>query len=327
MSLRGTATALLLAASLSAGTVQGQVAPPPQGSPPPVPREPLSNADTGIYPARYIGNAATSLTRIQRDAIMTRRILTTGDPMAGGANGAVLRYRKEVVVGTMAPGEATSLEAMTDQQIVYVEEGNGRLDDGVHAWPLRPGLVLLLPANLRNRFTASGDKPLKMLIMTEPAHTDEKASKAILVRDLSKILYIEQGAHWTNMSKAPFNDVGERFLIVYMGPRTMAGPHAHTPETEEGWIKLTDGDAWLEIGSEIMPWTQNMGMVAPPNGLTVHAAINTSDSVQAFFYFATFRAPGSPPPPPAPSNRAPRPVFEQSAIASTIAPVPLASVR
>lgn len=318
--------ATALAATMLIGFAVSAQAPVAGGTPP-VPREPPSNIQTGIYPQRFVGDAAKSITRIARDTIMTRNILTMGDPMGAGANGAALRYRKEVVLGTMMPGEATALAAMPDQQVIYIEEGTGTLDDGVRGWKLHPGLVLLLPANVRNRFTATGDQPLKMLMMTEPAHTDEKAAKNILVRDLSKILYIEQGAHWTNMSKSPFSDVGERFLIVYMGPRTMAGPHAHTPETEEGWVKLTSGPAWLEMGSEIMPWTQNMGMIAPPNGQTVHAAINTSDSIQAFFYFATFQAPGTPLPPPNPNRRPPDPAFEQSAIRATIAPVPLKDLQ
>ena len=311
----------MLAATALAATEAGAQAPAP------LPRETLSNIQTGIYPLRYVGDAAKAITRIARDAIMTRAVLTAGDPLGAGANGAVLRYRKEVVVGTMMPGEATALAAMPEQQVVYVEGGTGRLDDGTRSWDLREGLVLLLPANLRNRFTATGDGPLTMLMMTEPAHTDAKASKTILVRDLSKILYVEQGAHWTNLSKAPFTDVGERFLIVYMGPRSIAGPHAHTPETEEGWVKLSDGPTWLEIGSEIMPWTKNMGMIAPPNGQSVHAAINTSDAVQAFFYFATTQPPGAPPPPPNPNRVPPNPVFEQSAVAATIAPTPLKAGR
>lgn len=317
------AAALLTAASFIASAAYAQA----PATTPPVPRETLSNIQTGIYPSRYVGDAAKAVTRIARDAIMTRAVLTAGDPMGGGANGAVLRYRKEVIVGTMLPGQATALAAMAEQQVIYVQGGTGRLDDGTHSWDLREGLVLLLPANIANRFTATGDKPLTMVMMTEPAHTDARASKAILVRDLSKILYVEQGAHWTNMSKAPFTDVGERFLIVYMGPRTIAGPHAHTPVTEEGWVKLTDGDTWLQIGSEIMPWTKNMGMIAPPNGQSVHAAINTSDSIQAFFYFATTTPPGSPPPPPNPNRVPPSPAFEASAVASTIASTPLKAVR
>ena len=323
-------TATLLAAALLATTVNiGSLAnaQAPAGPAPAVPRESLSNIQTGIYPSRYVGDASKSVTRIARDTIMTRAVLTAGNPMAAGANGAVLRYRNEVVVGTMMPGEATALAAMPEQQLIYVEGGNGRIDDGVRSWPLHEGLVLLLPANVANRFTVTGDAPLTMLMMTEPAHTDAKAAKSILVRDLSKILYVEQGAHWTNLSKAPFTDVGERFLIVYMGPRSIAGPHAHTPETEEGWVKLTDGETWLEIGSEIMPWTKNMGMIAPPNGQSVHAAINTSDTRQAFFYFATTRAPGTPPPPPDPNRTQPNPIFEQSAVRSTVAPTLLKGGR
>jgi mannose-6-phosphate isomerase-like protein (cupin superfamily) len=323
MALRGAGSALI--AGLLAVAAQAQPVPSQNAATAPVPRETRSNIETGIYPMRYVGDPAGAITRIQREAIMTRAILTQGDPMGAGSNGAVLRYRKEVVLGTLMPGEATPLAAMPEQQVVYIESGTGTLDDGQHIWPLREGLVVLLPGNIKNRIAATGDRPLQMLTMTESAHTDEKASRSILVRDLAKILYVEQGTHWTNMSKAPFTDVGERFLIVYMGPRTLAGPHAHTPETEEGWVKLTDGEVWMEIGSEILPWKRNMGMIAPPNGQTVHAAINTSNSVQAFFYFATNRAPGSPPLPVNPNRAPPNPIYEQSAIAATIAPGQLRS--
>jgi mannose-6-phosphate isomerase-like protein (cupin superfamily) len=303
------------------GSAPHAQAPAAQAADQPVPREPPSNLQTGIYVDRYIGDASQSITRIARDTIMTRAILTAGDPLVPGPNGAVLRYRKEVVLGTMQPGEATALDGQPEQQVIYVEGGTGRIDDGEHYWALREGLVLLIPANARNRFTATGDQPLRMLMMSEPAHTDEKAARTILVRDLSKILYVEQGVHWTNLSKAPFTDVGERFLIVYMGPRTIAGPHAHTPETEEGWVKISEAPAWMQIGSEIRPWKANMGMIAPPNGQSVHAAINTSDAMQAFFYFATMPRPT--PPPGAPARRPVSPVFEQSAVRATVAPSPL----
>ena len=45
----------------------------------------------------------------------------------------------------------------------------------------------------------------------------------------------------------------DRIYIVYMGPMTIAGPHAHNPETEEVWIKMTDGAALMQLGSEIRP--------------------------------------------------------------------------
>jgi hypothetical protein len=44
----------------------------------------------------------------------------------------------------------------------------------------------------------------------------------------------------------------------------------------------------MQIGSEIRPWRPYMAMKAPPNGHTVHAAINTSNSIQYWFYFAQF---------------------------------------
>jgi hypothetical protein len=78
----------------------------------------------------------------------------------------------------------------------------------------------------------------------------------------------------------------DRFYIVEMAPMTMAGPHAHVPNAEEAWIKISDGPALMQVGSEIRPWPANVALLAPPNGQTVHAAINISDSLQSWLYFA-----------------------------------------
>jgi len=144
------------------------------------------------------------------------------------------------------------------------------------------------------------------------------------VRDTAKILYIEQGVHWTNMSKSPFSDLGERFLIVYMGPMTVAGAHAHTPETEEGWVKITDGPTFMQVGSEIRRWPANVGLLSPNNGQTVHAAINTGDKVESWFYFQG--RPATAPQAPTNGPRSPlggrvwTPEIAQSAIDATVAP-------
>lgn len=252
---------------------------------PAVPREPPSNVVTGVSVDRYIGDASKSRSSVVAGAMMSRVILSQGDPTRPGNPGAVLRIRKEISLGTMQPGEKTTLAGVEDQQVIYVAHGRGLLDDGRRAWKLEPGHAILIPANAAHRFRNSGDNELRLLVMKEPPSSGVTNGPGILVRDTAKLLYIENGAHWSNMSKAPFSDVGERFLLVYMGPNSIAGPHAHDSNTEEGWVKITSAPALLQIGSEIRPWTANMGIVAPPNGQTVHAAINTSNQVQAWFYF------------------------------------------
>lgn len=323
--------AMALAALTTTVCAQTPTAPlaanPAPSSAPTLVREPPSNLQMAIDVDRFIGDPAKSITRISRETIMTRTILSAGDPDKPGRAGAVLRYRKEVVLGTMQAGESTPLSTMPEQQVIYVKGGQGRIDDGTQYWDLKDGLVILIPPNRPHRLTNTGTGPLKMIMMSALPRAGVTSVPGILVRDVSKILYIEQGVHWTNLSKSPLTDAGERFLIVYMGPHSIAGPHAHTPETEEGWVKITDGPALMQLGSEIRPWNADVGLLSPNNNQTVHAAINLSDEVQAWFYFQGM-GPNSPPPPgpaPAPTNGRPpvNPAIPKSAVDATIPGKPL----
>lgn len=115
----------------------------------------------------------------------------------------------------------------------------------------------------------------------------------------------------------------DRVYVVYMSPWTIAGPHAHTPGQEEVWVKLTDGAAIMQMGSEIRPWPANAGFMAPPNGQTVHAAINVSDSVQAWFYLGRLGVNTPPVAQPNPNRRPPNPAIVEGVQRATIAPRPL----
>lgn len=271
-------------------------------------REPQSNLQTGANPDRFIGDPANNVSRVKRDIMLTKTILSAGDPSSAGADGAVLRYRKEVSLDTLQPGESTNLTRQAEQQIVFVKGGEGTLDDGARAWDLRSGFIALIPANQANRIANTGATPLTMVTLTGAASVGGASpTPGVLVRDTAKVLYVEQGVHWNNLSKAPFADLGEPVLIVNLGPLSIAGPHAHPPAWEEGWVKLTDGPALIQIGSELRPWNDNAGLIAPNNDQTVHAAINLSDQVQSWLYFqgrtTAIRAPN--PPAPLPPGQSP----------------------
>jgi hypothetical protein len=76
-------------------------------------------------------------------------------------------------------------------------------------------------------------------------------------------------------------------------PFTMAAPHSHTRGTEEIWTKLTPGTALMLLGSELREMPQFGAFLAPPNGMTWHAQVNTSKTqVEKWLYVAG----GSPPP-------------------------------
>jgi mannose-6-phosphate isomerase-like protein (cupin superfamily) len=300
-------TAVLALSAVAAGFAQGgvQSGPAPgtatapsggrgggrEGGATQTPREPPSNLQTGVAVERFIGDASTSIGRLSHDVILTQAILRAGDHAGPGPNGAVLQYRKEIVLGTMAPGQTSSMTSMPEQQVIYVESGRGRIDDGSLFWDLEPGIMLLVPPNQPHRFASLGDTPLRMLMLSWTLEPTVTPHAGILVRDVKRLLYTERNVHWSNFAKYVFDDrdgmhPSDRIYIVEMAPMTIAGPHAHVPGAEEIWVKLTDGDALMQLGSEIRRWPANVGFMAPPNGQTVHAAINISDSVQSWFYAA-----------------------------------------
>ena len=314
----------LLILGLVAGLVPAAVQAQPAAPERLVPRESESNAVTGIVPERFIGYAALSPPRIWGNAMLVRTILSKGDPAQPGMPGALLIHKTEVVTARLEAGEATSLMRPAEQLIAYVKSGSGQLDDGQQRWPLRPGFAVLIPAGKAHRISAAGDGPLNMTILAGLPQAGATPSPVILVRDTAKLLYVEQGAHWVNLSKAPFRDVGERFLLVSMAPMTIAGAHAHVVGTEEAWVKLTPAPALLQVGSEIRPWLQDQGFVVPPNGRTVHAAINHSAERQTWMYFSTFpRQTNAPQRPAQPVD----PAFAEAVTAATIAGEPLAPLR
>lgn len=296
--------------------------------------EPPSNMATGVSIDRYIGDATKSPSRRWENVMFTQNILRAGDPdtTKPGDPGAVLRYNKSLDLVTLPARNITPLTQHPDQYIIYVESGQGRLDDGKQFWDLREGVAVLMPPNALHRFTNTGSEPLKMLILTYRMD-DVTPRKDILVRDTNLMAMTEENVHWSNMSKFIFLgpdgiSANDHVLLVYMGPMTTAGPHAHTPRQEEIWTKVSDGPSIMQVGSEIRDWTPNMAVLAPPNGKTVHAAENLShDTIQYWFYYC--RLSFGPPAPRAagtPAARAPDPFIAEAMKRATVAGKSLSSL-
>ena len=97
-----------------------------------------------------------------------------------------------------------------------------------------------------------------MLMLSRILEPEVTPRSGLLVRDINVLALTERNVHWSNMAKYVFSGAdpqdglhwADRVYIVYMGPMTIAGPHAHTPEQEEAWVKITDGEALMQLGSE-----------------------------------------------------------------------------
>lgn len=299
------------AALLLAGAAQAQAPVVP------TPREPPSNDATGVQPDKYIAYADRTIPHVTHDVMIKRTLLSEGPPDGSGAPRAVLQYHKEVAIVDLAAGNETPLTRMPEQLMFYVQSGVGALDDGRQTWDLKPGIAILIPPGQQHRLTNSGQTPMKLVMVSRTLEPTVTPRKDILVRDVAKLAFTERNVHWSNMTKYVFlAEDGlyqtDHFYIVYMPPWTIAGPHAHTPGQEEVWIKLTDAPAVMQMGSEIRPWPAFAGFMAPPNGQTVHAAINTSNETQAWFYYSRLQPAATPRDP----NRPPRP--EAAAIAEGV---------
>jgi hypothetical protein len=89
-----------------------------------------SNEELGIDINHLIGNPAKSHASVLDDAIILRTILKHGDPLSIGEPGAILEYRKELAVGELLAGNQTALVDSPDEMFLWIESGEGRLDDG-----------------------------------------------------------------------------------------------------------------------------------------------------------------------------------------------------
>jgi mannose-6-phosphate isomerase-like protein (cupin superfamily) len=289
-----------LAVVLASSGIALAQTPAPFTPDPAAPHDPPSNDATGVQIDRYIGYADRAMPHVAYDVMLKRTILSAGAPDGSTGPHQVMPYHKEVALMELGGHNQTPIEHVPEQTVFYVESGQGTLDDGKLAWDLKPGIAVLIPPDHLHRLTSTSDTPLKLLSTTQVMAPQDKLRADILVRDVDKLAYTERGGHWSNMVKYVF--LGEdglhdtdHYYIVYMPAWTIAGAHAHIPGVEEVWIKLTDGPSIMQLGSEIRPWPANSGFMVPPNGRTVHAAINNSEDMQAWFYFSRLSA--APPPP------------------------------
>jgi mannose-6-phosphate isomerase-like protein (cupin superfamily) len=272
-----------------------------------------TNERSNVQVDQFIGSPITSTGHLSHGGLLTRSILRNGNPNVPGPQGAVLEHRTQLATAMLPPGSGTPLMSINNQFLFYVVKGQARLDDGKNFWELREGISMLIPPDVQRRFVNPSDEPLEMLMLEWPAN--ERARKDILVRDTTLMPYCEENAHWNNISKCVFgpeDGMTGRMLLVMLMPFTMASPHHHTPGTEEFWTKITPGNAILVLGSELRDMPQYTAFLAPPDGITWHAQLNTSKTqIEKWLYIAGGAPPaggrGAAPataaaPPPNPAN-------------------------
>jgi mannose-6-phosphate isomerase-like protein (cupin superfamily) len=224
---------------------------------------------------------------------LERPILTSGDPQHVTQPGAVLAYARSFSHAFLEAHCRTQPTKHSYQEILYVVKGRGSIAGGEKKAPIEDGTAALLPPNLEHTLENEGSEPMEILILTEEAPADFKPRPDMLVRYVRQ-LPITHIAHWSYAVRWLFKDQDglahfNNILIVTQDAMTIGSPHAHVPLSEEVWYKIED-DSLLFLGSEIRKMSNGCGYISPPDGVTPHSVINTTDHPQRYFYFAHFPA-------------------------------------
>lgn len=274
-------------------------APAPGAAPaggPPAQTNRLTNEQLGVDVDRFIGYPTAKTAHLSHGTLLVHSILKNGDPYKPGPQGAVLEYRKELTTATLLPGAETPLSKLEDAYFFYVKSGEGRLDDGKQMWDLHEGIAILAPPNVPHRFiNNSREKELNMIMLQFTGGPEAK--KELVVRDVPKLPWCEENAHWNNASRCVFSAAdgliqGERIYLVMLRPWSASQPHSHVPGTEEIWTKVSPGKAIMLLGSELREFDQNTAYLVPPTGTLDHSNLNLSkDRTEWWIYIARGPAP------------------------------------
>ncbi|MFC1650503.1 cupin domain-containing protein [Candidatus Latescibacterota bacterium] len=241
----------------------------------------------------YFGNWRESMPGFIHGGIVTRDILTKGDPLNPPYRGAVLKYTNAFVYGSLDTGASTVAATLKgEQEIYFILSGKGILTAGGETAQLYPGIAVLMPANLEFVMKNTGGEPVTMYIVTEPIPEGFRPNKAMLVKDEKTLAIDSTTGHWVHIVKYLFvTDDGlgtlERILTVAFDPLTIGDQHFHGEGTEEVWTAFK-GTSLAFMGRQLRRQTPGTAYMIPPDGKTTHSNINPGDEQIKIFYFARY---------------------------------------
>ncbi len=243
-------------------------------------------------PDMFISDWRESMPRSEFGTLVVRDIMTPceGDPLKPHARGAVLTVIKSLSHASLEPAVSTVPATLTgEQKIVYIDSGAGTMSAGGQTAELFTGVLVLVPEGLEFTIANTGDNPLTMYIITEPAPDGFKPRKDLLVKDCNRTPYNGTTGHWTHMSKQGIRG-GEGLATltglcpVWFDPMTMGQPHSHGVGVEEVWFAL-EGDITLLLGKHLRKLRAGDAYKIPPDGKTWHSNINVSEKPVKMFWF------------------------------------------
>ena len=252
---------------------------------------------TGDRVDLYFGDWHKATTHKVDGGLEERDILTRGDALNPTQKGAVLRYLNGYDYATLSAHASTKATKLSgEQEIYFVESGQGTATAGGQTVDLSRNIAVLMPENLEFTLKNTSDKPLEMYVIKEPTPPGFRPNTSMLVRDENKLPITSTDGLWSHIVKTVFvtsDGLGtlESVLTVTLDPLTIGKPHLHTvdyTDTEEVWSAL-DGTSLAFVGNQLRTQTPGMAFLHIPDNQTPHTNLNYhEDSQVRFLYFARY---------------------------------------
>lgn len=258
---------------------------------------PLAAAQiTGDRITYYFGDWHNATPHTIRGSLVERNILTRGDAANPTQKGAVLRFINSYTYATLAANASTTRTRLSRQQeIYYVESGQGTVTAGGQTAKLFRNIAVLIPANLEFTLSNTGEQPLGMYVINEPTPTGFRPNSNMLVRDENKVPISTTTRLWSEIVKPLFtteDGLGtlQDVSTVAFDPLTISRPFVvNNTGIEEVWTDLY-GTGIAFVSNALFKQTPGMAFYHVPDNLTPHSTINPSPNSQIkFLYFARYQ--------------------------------------
>ncbi|MEM2905757.1 MAG: cupin domain-containing protein [Candidatus Bathyarchaeia archaeon] len=242
----------------------------------------------------YIRDWRQALPTESHGALIERRIFSKVDPANPSKPGAVMQNVKSFSRAVLEGYVATTPTAHEgEQEILYVADGEGRIESQGITEKLSEGSAVLVPPGVSHVIVNETRNPLELLVLTEdvPPESMSKVGERVVVRNYHT-LPVSVGGHWCHVVRGLFgsNDglvTLHSVLVVSIDGMNIGEPHAHGPGTDEVWYQLK-GTSLLFLGREIRRQHPGEAFMVPPDGQTPHSSINDTDEPMQWFYFAHY---------------------------------------
>ncbi len=249
---------------------------------------------------KFMGDWHDSMPRHEHGSLVLRDILTHGNNLTPPQPGAVLQATNFVSYGRLQPRDVTTSEKLEGQQeVYYVESGEGDITAGGKTSALHKDIAVLMPEGLEFTIRNSGSENLTLYVINEPtpkgllpAQTCSSKTRPRFPlefpwkpRHIRSPELLDTGP----MSSAIFSHadglaaLGD-LITVDINPMQMGEPHPHNIGQEEVWCAI-EGTSLAFLGTQLRVQSPGMAYMIRPDQTMTHSNINVGDTPVKFLWY------------------------------------------